>query len=58
MVFGLNTLTHLQIEDARAAMVLYQNHRKQWERSIKDFCRLKENQKKRKNKKKLKTLEN
>ncbi|XP_073313949.1 uncharacterized protein [Primulina huaijiensis] len=48
---------HCPVEDARAAMLLYQNHRKQWERSVKDFCRLKEKKKKRKYKKKLKTLE-
>ncbi|KAK4439149.1 RNA exonuclease 4 [Sesamum alatum] len=42
---------HCPIEDARAAMLLYQKHRKQWERSIKDFTRLKEKQKKRKPKK-------
>ncbi|KAL8032061.1 hypothetical protein ABFS82_13G069800 [Erythranthe guttata] len=45
---------HCPIEDARAAMLLYQKNRKQWERSIKDFSRIKENQKKRKNKKKPK----
>lgn len=43
-----------QIEDARAAMLLYQRNRKQWERSIKDFTRLKNKQKKRKLKNKLK----
>ncbi|CAA0816015.1 Polynucleotidyl transferase- ribonuclease H-like superfamily protein [Striga hermonthica] len=43
---------HCPIEDARAAMVLYQKSRKQWERSVKDFGRLKEKQKKRKHKKK------
>ncbi|KAL0362650.1 UNVERIFIED_CONTAM: RNA exonuclease 4 [Sesamum calycinum] len=42
---------HCPIEDARAAMLLYQRNRKQWERSIKDFSRLKEKQKKRKPKK-------
>ncbi|XP_020550680.1 RNA exonuclease 4 isoform X2 [Sesamum indicum] len=42
---------HCPIEDARAAMLLYQRNRKQWERSIKDFTRLKEKQKKRKPKK-------
>ncbi|KAK4344067.1 hypothetical protein RND71_037161 [Anisodus tanguticus] len=42
----------LQIEDARAAMMLCLKHRKEWEKSIKDFARLKEKQKKRKPKKK------
>ncbi|XP_027061803.1 RNA exonuclease 4 [Coffea eugenioides] len=41
---------HCPVEDARAAMLLYQKHRKQWERSIKDFIRLKKKQKKRKQK--------
>ena len=41
---------YVQVEDARAAMLLYQKHRKQWERSIKDFIRLKKKQKKRKQK--------
>ncbi|XP_057796807.1 uncharacterized protein LOC131012837 [Salvia miltiorrhiza] len=45
---------HCPVEDARAAMLLYQRNRKQWERSVKDFKRLKEKQKKRKPKKKLK----
>ncbi|KAI3457407.1 hypothetical protein Pfo_014070 [Paulownia fortunei] len=48
---------HCPIEDARAAMLLYWKNRKQWERSIKDFARLKEKQKKRKNKKKSKGTE-
>ncbi|KAG6397840.1 hypothetical protein SASPL_139289 [Salvia splendens] len=43
---------HCPVEDARAAMMLYQRHRKQWEKSAKDFKRLKEKQKKRKPKKK------
>ncbi|KAL8512125.1 hypothetical protein ACS0TY_018542 [Phlomoides rotata] len=43
---------HCPVEDARAAMLLYQKNRKQWERSAKDFIRLKEKQKKRKPKKK------
>ncbi|CAK9178074.1 unnamed protein product [Ilex paraguariensis] len=43
---------HCPIEDARAAMLLYQKNRKEWERSIKDFVRLKQKQKKRKQKKK------
>lgn len=45
---------HCPVEDARAAMLLYQRNRKQWERSVKDMLRLKEKQKKRKPKKKLK----
>ncbi|KAK3030257.1 hypothetical protein RJ639_039840 [Escallonia herrerae] len=43
---------HCPIEDARAAMVLYQKNKKVWERSIKDFIRLKQKQKKRKSRKK------
>ncbi|KAL6957808.1 hypothetical protein U1Q18_024240 [Sarracenia purpurea var. burkii] len=43
---------HCPIEDARAAMLLYQKNKKEWEKSIKDFIRLKEKQKKRKTKKK------
>ncbi|WCJ43263.1 RNA exonuclease 4 [Euphorbia peplus] len=44
---------HCPVEDARAAMLLYQKNRKQWERSSKDQMRLKQKQKKRKPKKKL-----
>ncbi|XP_059277130.1 RNA exonuclease 4 [Lycium ferocissimum] len=47
---------HCPIEDARAAMMLYLKHRKVWEKSIKDFARLKEKQKKRKPKKKNRSL--
>ncbi|KAK3036312.1 hypothetical protein RJ639_031284 [Escallonia herrerae] len=43
---------HCPIEDARAAMVLYQKNKKVWERSIKDFIRLKQKQKKWKSRKK------
>lgn len=43
---------HCPIEDARAAMLLYQRHKKDWERSVKDRSRLFEKQKKRKNRKK------
>lgn len=43
-----------QIEDARAAMMLYQKNRKQWEKSIKDQFRIKKKQGKRKQKKKQK----
>lgn len=45
---------HCPIEDARAAMLLYQKHRKEWEKSVKDQIRLKQKQKKRKPKKKEK----
>ncbi|KAL7218302.1 hypothetical protein ACSBR2_011551 [Camellia fascicularis] len=45
---------HCPVEDARAAMLLYQKFKKEWEKSIKDFIRLKEKQKKRKQKKKPK----
>ncbi|KAG4981478.1 hypothetical protein JHK84_035053 [Glycine max] len=43
-----------QIEDARAAMLLYQRNKKEWEKSIKDQFRLKQKQRKSKQKKKLK----
>ncbi|KAK4373963.1 hypothetical protein RND71_004640 [Anisodus tanguticus] len=49
---------HCPIEDARAAMMLYLKHRKEWEKSIKDFARLKEKQKKRKPKKKNRSFKN
>ncbi|KAJ9182949.1 hypothetical protein P3X46_006879 [Hevea brasiliensis] len=45
---------HCPIEDARAAMLLYQKNKKQWEKSIKDQMRMKQKQKKRKHKKKPK----
>ncbi|KAL3821228.1 hypothetical protein ACJIZ3_007133 [Penstemon smallii] len=48
----VNMLTSSQIEDARAAMMLYQKNMKPWERSVKDFIRHKENKKKRGNRKK------
>lgn len=41
-----------QIEDARAAMVLYQKNRKAWQKIVKDQIKLKQKQKKRKPKKK------
>ncbi|OIT01781.1 hypothetical protein A4A49_14550 [Nicotiana attenuata] len=47
---------HCPIEDARAAMMLYLKRRKEWEKSVKDFVRLKEKQKKRKPKKKTGVL--
>ncbi|XP_047338618.1 RNA exonuclease 4 [Impatiens glandulifera] len=43
---------HCPVEDARAAMLLYQNHKKEWEKRVKDMTKLKLKQKKRKNKKK------
>ncbi|GAB4846518.1 hypothetical protein Ancab_025523 [Ancistrocladus abbreviatus] len=43
---------HCPIEDARAAMLLYQRNKKEWERGVKDRLKLKEKQKKRKQKKK------
>ena len=43
-----------QIEDARAAMMLYQRSRREWEKSVKDQFRLKQKQEKRKIKKKQK----
>ncbi|KAM1808225.1 hypothetical protein ACFX11_031137 [Malus domestica] len=43
---------HCPIEDARAAMVLYQKNRKAWEKMVKDQIKLKQKQKKRKPKKK------
>lgn len=43
---------HCPIEDARAAMLIYQKNRKLWEKSIKDFIRLKKKQKQRKHRKK------
>lgn len=38
-------------------MLLYQRNKKEWEKSNKDFARLKEKQKKRKQKKKPKEIE-
>ncbi|KAI4333617.1 hypothetical protein L6164_018401 [Bauhinia variegata] len=43
---------HCPIEDARAAMLLYQRNREVWEKSVNDQFRLKQKQKKRKPKKK------
>lgn len=42
---------HCPIEDARAAMLLYQKNKKQWERSMKDRIRFTQKMKKRKHKK-------
>ncbi|KAK7272561.1 hypothetical protein RJT34_29235 [Clitoria ternatea] len=50
----IQTGEHCPIEDARAAMLLYQRNRKEWERSVKDQFRFKQKQKKRKQKKKQK----
>ena len=43
------------MDDARAAMLLYQKNRKEWEKSVKGQIRLKEKQKKRKQRKKPKS---
>ncbi|OUZ99995.1 Exonuclease [Macleaya cordata] len=43
---------HCPIEDARAAMLLYQKNKKGWEKSIKEHLRFKAKHKKRKQKKK------
>ncbi|XP_068664190.1 RNA exonuclease 4 [Aristolochia californica] len=43
---------HCSIEDARAAMLIYQRHKKAWEKSIKQQLRFKEKHKKRKLRKK------
>ncbi|EPS63965.1 exonuclease-like protein, partial [Genlisea aurea] len=51
---GIQNGVHCPIEDARAAMMLYQMNRKEWERSKKDFIRLKDKQRKRKLKNQLK----
>ncbi|KAG6790300.1 hypothetical protein POTOM_006448 [Populus tomentosa] len=40
-------LGHHRIEDARAAMLLYQRNKKEWEKSIRDQMRLRQKQKKR-----------
>ncbi|KAF8413806.1 hypothetical protein HHK36_001799 [Tetracentron sinense] len=45
---------HCPVEDARAAMLLYQRNKKQWEKSIKEHLKLKNKQKNRKPKKKTK----
>ncbi|CAH1425695.1 unnamed protein product [Lactuca virosa] len=42
---------HCPIEDARAAMMLYMKKRREWERSVKDFVKMRLKQKKRKPKK-------
>lgn len=49
-----NTSKLFQIDDARAAMLLYQRNRKEWEKSIKDQFRIKKKQRKRKQKTKQK----
>ncbi|XAR68301.1 Exoribonuclease II [Bertholletia excelsa] len=48
---------HCPVEDARAAMLLYQKNKREWEKNVKDFIRLKQKQKKRKQKKKLEANE-
>ncbi|QCE10008.1 RNA exonuclease 4 [Vigna unguiculata] len=50
----IQTGEHCPIEDARAAMLLYQRHKKDWEKSIKDQFRFKQKQRKSKQKKKHK----
>ncbi|KAJ1379265.1 Ribonuclease H-like superfamily [Sesbania bispinosa] len=50
----IQTGEHCPVEDARAAMLLYQRNRKEWDKSIKDQFRLKQKQRKRKQKKKQK----
>ncbi|EFH59171.1 hypothetical protein ARALYDRAFT_318283 [Arabidopsis lyrata subsp. lyrata] len=45
---------HCPIDDARAAMMLYQKNRKEWEKNVKDQTRMWLKQKKRKPKKKVK----
>ncbi|GAB2231048.1 hypothetical protein Droror1_Dr00027335 [Drosera rotundifolia] len=37
---------HCPVEDARAAMMLYQKHKREWERSVKGLTRIKKKQKK------------
>ncbi|GAB2284449.1 hypothetical protein Dimus_018900 [Dionaea muscipula] len=49
---------HCPIEDARAAMMLYQKHKREWEKSAKDVSRLKKKQKKQKQKKSNKEAAN
>ncbi|XVE50165.1 hypothetical protein DITRI_Ditri01bG0140200 [Diplodiscus trichospermus] len=49
---------HCPVDDARAAMLLYQKNRKEWEKSNQDQIRLKEKQKKRKRRKKPKSDSN
>jgi RNA exonuclease 4 len=48
------TILQWQIDDARAAMMLYQKNRKEWEKTVKDQTRMWLKQKKRKPKKKAK----
>ncbi|XP_073030353.1 LOW QUALITY PROTEIN: RNA exonuclease 4-like [Primulina eburnea] len=57
LVADIQNGAHCPVEDERAAMLFHQKCRKQRERSIKNFSRLKEKQKKRKYKKKQKTVE-
>lgn len=53
----LSTFMLFQIEDARAAMLLYQRNRREWEKNVKDQFKLKQKCKKRKPKKKQKKEE-
>ncbi|GMH14356.1 hypothetical protein Nepgr_016197 [Nepenthes gracilis] len=48
---------HCPIEDARAVMMLYQRHKREWDRSIKDRFKLQEKQKRRRLKKRRKKNE-
>ncbi|KAK7335111.1 hypothetical protein VNO80_26883 [Phaseolus coccineus] len=50
----IQTGEHCPIEDARAAMLLYQRNKKEWEKSIKDQFRFNQKQRKLKQKKKQK----
>lgn len=54
IILGLQLILVVQIQDARAAMLLYQKNRKEWEKNAKDQIRLKLKQKKRKPRKKAK----
>ena len=57
-LFKLICILIFQVDDSRAAMLLYQKNRKEWEKSVKDQIRLKEKQKKRKPRKKPKSDSN
>ncbi|TKY49142.1 RNA exonuclease 4 [Spatholobus suberectus] len=50
----IQTGEHCPIEDARAAMLLYQRNKKEWEKSMKDQFRFKQKRRKSKQKKKQK----
>ncbi|RDX69977.1 RNA exonuclease 4 [Mucuna pruriens] len=53
----IQTGEHCPVEDARAAMLLYQRNKKEWEKSMKDQFRFKQKQRKSKQKKKHKKNE-